>query len=202
MLNIRLPFSIYVFSPDDKLIISDIDGTITKSDTWGFFGGALGFKVHHKFVNTFHVHAYSNGYKMIYLTARSMRYQSFTKKYLFTDTDTGSVGVPTNPVLCIPNHLAVAALGDPFKAVLGKTTCLNNVLSLFEDPSSVIAGAYGNKSSDSEAYKNSGISLSNTYIINKDSKIINVATEDETTYKMQYEDLNNRYPPRYDKYEK
>ena len=45
-------------------------------------------------------------------------------------------------------------------------------------------------------------SLENTYIINKDSKIINVASEEETTYKMQYEDLNNRYPPRYEKYEK
>ena len=197
MLNIRIPFSIYVLSQDEKLIISDIDGTITKSDTWGFFGGALGYEVHHKFVNTFLCHVYGNGYKTIYLTARSIRYQSFTKNYLFEDSDTGSVGLPMNPVLCIPNHLSVASLGDPSNAVIGKTTCLNNILSLFDDPSSVVVGAYGNKFSDSMAYKNSGISLNNIYTINKDSKIVNLSSEEETTYQIQYEEnmsLNNRYP--------
>ena len=213
-LNVRIPFSIYVFDQDDKLIVSDIDGTITKSDTWGFFGGALGYKVHHEDVNVFLHNLYENGYKILYLTARPIRYQAYTRKYLFemitksnrsssrsprgplrtSEKNTDDLPLPRSPVICIPKHLAEEALGDPSKAVEGKLSALKNILELFQDPSSVVAGSYGNNNSDAEAYKKVGIPLDKTFIINKKSKIVNLLSEQETTYKVQTTDLDNLYP--------
>ena len=213
-LNVRIPFSIYVFNPDDKIIISDIDGTITKSDTWGFFGGAMGYKVHHEYVNSFLHNVHENGYKIVYLTARPISYQSFTRNYLFemitksnqrfsrslrgplrtSEKVLDGPPLPQGPVLCIPKDLAEAALGDSSKAIEGKSSTLQNVLALFEDPSTVVAGAYGNNNSDSEAYKNIGIPPNKTFMINKKSKIVNIMTKEETTYKLQSDNLNNIYP--------
>ena len=196
-LNIRIPLSVYVFGQDDKIIVSDIDGTITKSDTRGFFGGALGCKVHHENVDEFLRGLNENGYKIIYLTARNLRYMSYTKNYLFEKiavNNVNGVGLPKYPVLCIPQEFAVAALADESQAVLGKSSSLNNVLSLFENPSDMFVGAYGNKNSDAEAYKNVGISLNKTFIINKQSEITNVLSDEKTTFQLQIEDLNNLFP--------
>ena len=193
----RIEFSTYVYTEEDKIVVSDIDGTITKSDTKGFFGGALGYNVHHEGVNMFLRGLNENGYKTIYLTARSMRYMSYTKNYLFekiTVNDVDGVSPPRNPILCIHHDLALGALGDESKSVLGKSSCLNNVVSLFTDSSAVFVGAYGNKSSDTEAYTNVGIPLSKIFIINKQSKIMNAEFEGETTYKQQGEDLNTLFP--------
>ena len=82
---------IYLLDHYDKLVITDIGGTITKTNTVGFFGGNWGFKVHHKQVNKFFDGLYKNGYKIIYLTARPISFQTLTRKYLFeTLKDNGS----------------------------------------------------------------------------------------------------------------
>jgi len=196
-LNIRIPFSVYVFSQDDKVVVSDIDGTITKSDTRGFFGGALGYKVYHENVDTFLRGLNENGYKILYLTARTLRYMSYTKNYLFekiAEHNVNGAGLPRYPVLCISQEFAVAALADESQAILGKSSTLNNVLSLFEDPSATFVGAYGNKSSDAEAYKNAGISPNKTFIINKQSDITNILSDEKTSFGLHTKDLNDLYP--------
>ena len=196
-LNVRIPFYIYLFDLKDKLIVTDIDGTITQSDTIGFFGGNLGLKVHHQDVNEFFHKAYDNGYKMIYLTARPIAYQSLTRKYLFeslTASDLSHWCLPKNPVFCLPGDVADAALGDSSKGAEGKTTSLTNVLNLFMESSNVIVGAYGNNNSDSEAYKNVGIPLNKTFLIDKCSKMINLDTKEETSYKSQALEIDILYP--------
>ena len=78
-----------------RLIFTDIDGTITKSDVKGFVHGSLEnylpsvkglrFKseVHHEGVIEFFHKASDNGYTIIYLTARPIDFDSQTRKYLF-----------------------------------------------------------------------------------------------------------------------
>ena len=78
-----------------RLIFTDIDGTITKSDVKGFLQGSLEnylpsvkglrFKseVHHEGVVEFFNKAADNGYTIIYLTARPIDFDSQTRKYLF-----------------------------------------------------------------------------------------------------------------------
>ena len=196
-MNIRIRFFIYLFDQKDKLVVTDIDGTITKTDTRGFFGGNLGYSVHHASVNEFFDKVYSNGYKVMYLTARPIAYQSLTRKYLFESLsckDPNNWKLPKNPVFCLPGNAADAALGDSSKGAEGKTTSLKNVLGLFKETGNVIVGAYGNNNSDSEAYKNVGVPLNMTYLIDKQSKMVNLETKQETSFKAQATEINTLYP--------
>ena len=197
-INVRIPFFIYQFDQGDKLIVTDIDGTITKSDGRGFFGGNLGCKVHHESVHEFFQKAHENGYKIIYLTARPIKYHALTRKYLFEtlkDSDVDIWRLPQNPVFCLSTDIAEAILRDSALGASGKTTPLTNLLSLFKETSStVVVGAYGNNDSDSEAYKNVGIPISNTFMIDTNSRIVNLATQEETSFKLQASEIDTLYP--------
>ena len=83
-LKILFHFSVFLFNSTDKLIISDVDGTITKSDIKVkmesqnptiFFQGhvlpKLGISAHHTGVVELFHKLDQRGYKIIYLTARS-----------------------------------------------------------------------------------------------------------------------------------
>ena len=87
-LKILFHFSVFLFNSTDKLIISDVDGTITKSDikvkmesqkaqtkpTQPIFQGhvlpKLGMSAHHTGVVELFHKLDQRGYKIIYLTAR------------------------------------------------------------------------------------------------------------------------------------
>ena len=73
----------YLWRETDKAVISDVDGTISKTDARGQF--LHHFKVdwtHEGVVNLFD-RVHSNGYRVIYLTARSLGMAKRTRKYLF-----------------------------------------------------------------------------------------------------------------------
>ena len=196
-LNVCIQFFIFLFHPNEKLVVTDIDGTITKSDTIGFFGGNLGFKVHHENVNKFFHRIHENGYKIIYMTARPIAFQTLTRKYLFEtlkDNNSNYWHLPLNPVLCLPGEIADAALEDASSCEDGKTSSLSNVLNLFPDSLSVIVSAFGNNASDSAAYKNVGVPLNITYLIDKQSKIRNVGTNEEVSYTILASQIDTLFP--------
>ena len=82
-LHIEMTFNIYLYSQYQKLVISDIDGTITTEDLKGFVGPIVGVDVHHSRVVEFFHAVSSNGYIVIYLTARPMAFDGKTREYLF-----------------------------------------------------------------------------------------------------------------------
>ena len=57
-----------------------------------------------------------------------------------------------------------------------------------------MSGAYGNKESDVEAYRNIGIPDEKIFIINKQSQMVNIGTKQDTSYKKQAADVDNLYP--------
>jgi phosphatidate phosphatase PAH1 len=82
-LHIDIPFNVFLYDQDTRLVLTDIDGTITESDIKGHIFPMFGFTVDHdNVVELFHKIA-QNGYEMIYLTARSMAQDIDTRSYLF-----------------------------------------------------------------------------------------------------------------------
>ena len=74
-----------VFKLDQKtrLVFTDVDGTISESDFKGHVFPYFGFTADHDYVvELFHKIA-ENGYKMVYLTARSIAQDKDTRGYLF-----------------------------------------------------------------------------------------------------------------------
>jgi hypothetical protein len=74
--------SIYLWDYTDKIVISDIDGTITRSDFLGHVLPMVGKDWSHKGVAELYTKINANGYRMLYLTARALCQSGMTKNYV------------------------------------------------------------------------------------------------------------------------
>ena len=72
----EISLKIFLWDHSEKIVISDIDGTITKSDILG----QLLPKWFHEGVTKLFTEIYKRNYKVVYLTARAIgQYQQTTK---------------------------------------------------------------------------------------------------------------------------
>jgi len=78
----KLNTKIFLWNYDDKIIISDLDGTITKSDVLGQVLPIFGKDWSHEGVVNLYNKVSNNGYKILYLTARALCQSDQTKNYL------------------------------------------------------------------------------------------------------------------------
>lgn len=78
----QLTCDIYLWNYTDKIVVSDIDGTITKSDLLGQIMPLFGRDWTHIGVCELYKSIYSSNYKIVYLTARALCQVFSTKDYL------------------------------------------------------------------------------------------------------------------------
>lgn len=65
-----------------KIIISDIDGTVTKSDMLGHLMPRLGRDWSHVGICKLYTAIKANGYEMLYLTSRPIGFADTTRDYI------------------------------------------------------------------------------------------------------------------------
>ena len=191
-LGVTVPFSIFLFDGSSKLIVTDIDGTITKSDWMGIAGNIFGFDVFHDGVAEYLSKAATHGYKIVHLTARPVALDDFTRSYLFKKRR--YYHFPTWPVFLNPTVMmkAVQMRSDAAATAQRKTATLQNLVDLFNGGSSVVYKAYGNQDTDTKAYVNVGIPQDKIYTINEESEMKNVGTGKATSYREQAELIDIR----------
>ena len=73
---------LYLWKDTDKIIVSDIDGTITKSDLGGHVACRIGKDYVHKDITEAYSEIHQAGYKMLYLTARPITMSSSTRFFI------------------------------------------------------------------------------------------------------------------------
>ena len=79
---IRVATRLFLWEPHAKIVVSDVDGTITKSDVLGHFFFAVGRDWTHAGVAQLYSSIKSQGYNMLYLTSRAIGQTDSTKHYL------------------------------------------------------------------------------------------------------------------------
>lgn len=80
--RVTLEAEIYLYKLSDKLIISDLDGTMTKTDIMGIVSNYRDINYIHDGYEIFINELSKNGYKIVWLTMRSMAMYNFSKKYI------------------------------------------------------------------------------------------------------------------------
>ncbi|KTF99978.1 hypothetical protein cypCar_00021846 [Cyprinus carpio] len=95
---------IYLWNWDDKIVISDIDGTITRSDTLGHILPTLGKDWTHQGIARLYHRVSQNGYKFMYCSARAIGMADMTRGYLHWVNERGTM-LPMGPVLLSPSSL-------------------------------------------------------------------------------------------------
>ncbi|NXT42757.1 LPIN3 phosphatase, partial [Pelecanoides urinatrix] len=173
----RCEATIYLWNWDDKVVISDIDGTITKSDALGHILPHLGKDwTHHGIAKLFHkIHL--NGYKFLYCSARAIGMAHITKGYLKWVNEQGCA-LPKGPILLAPSSLFSAFHREVIekKPEVFKIACLMDIQNLFAMKLPFYA-AFGNRANDVYAYKQVGLPESRIFTVNPKGELIQELTK-------------------------
>ncbi|NXD63426.1 LPIN3 phosphatase, partial [Eolophus roseicapillus] len=173
----RCEATIYLWNWDDKVVISDIDGTITKSDALGHILPHLGKDwTHHGIAKLFHkIHL--NGYKFLYCSARAIGMAHITKDYLKWVNEQGCA-LPKGPILLAPSSLFSAFHREVIekKPEVFKIACLKDIQNLFATKLPFYA-AFGNRANDVYAYKQVGLPESRIFTVNPKGELIQELTK-------------------------
>ncbi|KAH8284612.1 hypothetical protein KR018_005455 [Drosophila ironensis] len=162
---------------NDKVVISDIDGTITKSDVLGHILPMVGKDWAQLGVAQLFSKIEQNGYKMLYLSARAIGQSRVTREYLRSIRQ-GNVMLPDGPLLLNPTSLISAFHREVIekKPEQFKIACLSDIRDLFPDKEPFYAG-YGNRINDVWAYRAVGIPIMRIFTINTKGELKHELTQ-------------------------
>ncbi|KAJ8410265.1 hypothetical protein AAFF_G00202460 [Aldrovandia affinis] len=163
----RCEGTIYLWSWDDKIVISDIDGTITRSDTLGHILPTLGKDWTHQGIARLYHKVSQNGYKFLYCSARAIGMADMTRGYLHWVNERGTM-LPQGPVLLSPSSLFSALHREVIekKPEKFKVECLTDIKNLFYPNTEPFYAAFGNRPTDVYSYKEVGVPLNRIFTVN------------------------------------
>ncbi|KAJ3290772.1 Lipin-3 [Borealophlyctis nickersoniae] len=179
---------LFLWDIDDKVVISDIDGTITKSDVVGHIYTMIGRDWTHSGVASLYTNVSKNGYKFLYLTARAIGQASATRDYL-VGVQQGQYQLPEGPVIMSPDRLLKSFHREVIlrKPEEFKIACLRDIKRLFADRTPFYAG-FGNRITDALSYRNVDVPASRIFSIDPTGE---VKLELLANYKSSYIKLND-----------
>jgi len=197
-----LDFSVFLYEEEQKIVVTDIDGTITESDIKGQVLPHLGITAQHRKVVELFDKLDKNGYSIVYLTARSMAQDEDTKNYIFKMLqDLDGYSLPPGPVLFSPVTFISGVIAEVVTKTpdVQKTKTMKEIWNIFKSENNTkiedtIVAGYGNKPTDTKAYVNTGLPLNSVYIVNPQGELKNEGTGDITSYEEQVQNIDSLYP--------
>lgn len=187
----------YTYQVQHRLLISDIDGTITKSDLLGMVLPIVSLDWSHADIVQLYTKLVKRGYTIIYLTARNTGLYQTTLDYLKSLTQ-NNLKLPEGPLVMNP-----ASLMESFKQDIilktahhFKTQVLQQLNSAFCPLSTYIPlfAGIGNQKTDSTAYQESGIPKRRIFTIKPDGQISVLKTGESITYSHLHENIDDAFP--------
>uniref|UniRef100_A0A3B4GD40 phosphatidate phosphatase n=1 Tax=Pundamilia nyererei TaxID=303518 RepID=A0A3B4GD40_9CICH len=174
----RCEGTIYLWNWDDKVIISDIDGTITKSDVFGQILPQLGKDWTHQGIAKLYHSVAENGYKFLYCSARAIGMADMTRGYLQWVNDGGTI-LPRGPLMLSPSSLFSAFHREVIekKPEIFKIECLTDIKNLFQHNKQPFYAAFGNRANDVFAYKEVGVPVCRIFTVNPKGELIQEQTK-------------------------
>ncbi|XP_055458350.1 phosphatidate phosphatase LPIN3 isoform X1 [Psammomys obesus] len=193
----RCKATIYLWNWDDKVVISDIDGTITKSDALGHILPQLGKDWTHEGITSLYHKIHLNGYKFLYCSARAIGMADLTKGYLQWVSERGC-GLPKGPILLSPSSLFSALHREVIekKPEVFKVACLSDIQQLFLPQRQPFYAAFGNRPNDVFAYRQVGLPESRIFTVNPRGELIQELIKNhKSTYQRLGEVVELLFPP-------
>ena len=189
----------YLWRHDVPIVISDIDGTITKSDVWGHIYNTLGKDWTHTGVSKLYSDIVANGYNIFYLTSRSVGQADTTRNYLDSIVQDGWK-LPKGPTIMSPDRTIAALRREVYlrKPEVFKMACLRDILSLFPGRTNPFYAGFGNRLTDALSYRTVHIPSSRIFTINSKAEV-SLDLLSLTSYKSSYvsmrEIVDHSFPP-------
>ncbi|XP_053552397.1 phosphatidate phosphatase LPIN2 [Bombina bombina] len=192
----RCEGTIYLWNWNDKIIISDIDGTITKSDALGQILPQLGKDWTHQGIAKLYHSIHENGYKFLYCSARAIGMADMTRGYLHWVNDRGTI-LPRGPLMLSPSSLFSAFHREVIekKPEKFKIECLDDIKNLFAPYKQPFYAAFGNRPNDVFAYMKVGVPECRIFTVNPKGELIQELTKgNKTSYSRLSELVEHVFP--------
>ena len=159
------------------VVISDIDGTITKSDALGHMFGMIGRDWTHPGVAKLYTDIAANGYNIVYLTSRSIGQADSTRAYLDGISQDGHT-LPKGAVVLSPDRTFTALRRELYirKPEVFKMRALREILDLY-GPAPAPGGAgpfhagFGNRLTDALSYRAVHVPPTRIFTINAQGEV-------------------------------
>ncbi|KAG9287017.1 hypothetical protein G9A89_022981 [Geosiphon pyriformis] len=179
---------LFFWDYNTQIVISDIDGTITKSDALGHVFTMIGKDWTHSGVAKLYSDIQNNGYQILYLTSRAIGQADYTRDYL-RKVEQNKYQLPDGPVIMSPDRLLTAFHREIIirKPEVFKMACLRDVRKLFDDRNPFFAG-FGNRITDALSYRSVDVPPSRIFTIDSNGT---VKLELLSGYKSSYIDLSD-----------
>uniref|UniRef100_A0A671MG82 phosphatidate phosphatase n=1 Tax=Sinocyclocheilus anshuiensis TaxID=1608454 RepID=A0A671MG82_9TELE len=193
----RCEGTIYLWNWDDKVIISDIDGTITKSDVFGQILPQFGKDwTHQGIAKLYHSVAEHVFFTKRAQAARAIGMADMTRRYLQWVNDRGII-LPRGPLMLSPSSLFSAFHREVIekKPEVFKIECLTDIKNLFLPNKHPFYAAFGNRPNDVFAYKEVGVPLCRIFTVNPKGELIQEQTKgNKSSYSRLSELVDHVFP--------
>uniref|UniRef100_A0A2P2L6F7 LNS2/PITP domain-containing protein n=1 Tax=Rhizophora mucronata TaxID=61149 RepID=A0A2P2L6F7_RHIMU len=187
---------IYLWKWNTRIVISDVDGTITKSDVLGQFMPLVGVD----WSQTGVAHLFSaikeNGYQLLFLSARAISQAYLTRQFLSNLKQDGKA-LPDGPVVISPDGLFPSL----FREVIRRTphefkiACLEDIRALFPHDYNPFYAGFGNRDTDEISYLKVGIPRGKIFTINPKGEVAVNRCVDTKSYTSLHALVNDMFPP-------
>ncbi|KAI3913225.1 hypothetical protein MKW92_040247 [Papaver armeniacum] len=183
----RVEARIYLWKWNTRIVISDVDGTITKSDVLGQFMPLVG----RDWSQTGVAHLFSaikeNGYQLLFLSARAISQAYITRRFLLNLKQDGKA-LPDGPVVIslmgsfLPYIVKVNFLFIIRRAPHEfKIACLSDIKALFPPDCNPFYAGFGNRDTDEFSYLKGQVAVNRRV--------------DTKSYTSLHELVNGMFPP-------
>lgn len=187
---------IFLWKWDTRIVISDVDGTITKSDMLGQFMPMVGMDWSHTGVAHLYSAIKENGYQLLFLSARAISQAHLTRQFLFNLKQDGKA-LPNGPVVISPDGLFPSLFREVIRRAPHefKIACLEDIKALFPPDRSPFYAGFGNRDTDEISYLKVGIPKGKIFIINPKGEVVVNRRVDRKSYTSLKALVHDMFPP-------
>ncbi|XP_058097114.1 phosphatidate phosphatase PAH2 isoform X4 [Magnolia sinica] len=186
---------IYLWKWNARIVVSDVDGTITKSDVLGQFMPLVGRDWSQSGVTHLFSAIKENGYQLLFLSARAISQAYLTRRFLFTLKQDGKA-LPDGPVLISPDGLFPSLYREVIRRAPHefKIACLEDIRALFPLDCNPFYAGFGNRDTDEFSYRKVGMPKGKIFIINPKGEVAVNRRVDTKSYSSLHSLVNGMFP--------
>lgn len=162
----------WLWKHETPVVISDIDGTITKSDALGHVLNMIGRDWTHAGVAKLYCDIVANGYNIMYLTSRSVGQSDTTRAYLAGVQQNG-YRLPRGPTILSPDRTMAALRREVYlrKPEVFKMSTLRDIRSLYGPNRTPFYAGFGNRFTDQISYRTVDVPRNRIFTINSNAEV-------------------------------
>jgi phosphatidate phosphatase LPIN len=191
--------NMYLWKHEIPVVISDIDGTITKSDALGHVLNMIGRDWTHAGIAKLYSDIAANGYNIMYLTSRSVGQADTTRAYLSNIVQEGC-RMPAGPTILSPDRTMAALRREVYlrQPQVFKMATLRDIRNLYGFERTPFYAGFGNRLTDQISYRTVDVPRNRIFTINSNSEVsLDLLTLNKL--KMSYVNINevvdHYFPP-------